>query len=51
MNAALKELLRLCRQEKKWLLMPLLLLLVLALVAIFLFATGSGISWTVYPSK
>jgi len=51
MNAWLKDLLRLCWQEKKWLLIPCLLLLALGLGAIFLFASSSGISWALYPSK
>ena len=52
MSALLKEFLRICRQEKKWLLIPLLLLLlILGLGAFFLFASSSGVSWALYPSK
>jgi len=51
MNAWLKELWCLCRQEKKWLLIPLVLVVVLGLAAMLLFASNSGISWALYPSK
>ena len=44
----LKELLQLCRQEKKWWLIPLVVVL-LALGAILVFASSSGIAWALYP--
>jgi len=42
---------RLGRQEKKWLLASLLVMLILALAVIFLLASNSGISWALYPSR
>ena len=51
MSAWLRQLLVLCRQEKKWLVLPFLLLLILAVAVIFLLASNSGISWALYPSK
>jgi len=42
---------RLCRQEKKWLLGSLILLLLLAATAVFLLSANSGISWALYPTK
>jgi hypothetical protein len=46
-----REFLQLCRQEKKWWLIPLLALLLLGLAAVFILASNSGISWALYPSK
>jgi hypothetical protein len=43
-----KEFLRFCRQEKKWWLIPLIVLL-LVLGAILLFTASSGIAWALYP--
>lgn len=51
MSTWIKELLVLCRQEKKWLLVPLAVLLALVIVAAFLLAGNSGISWALYPAK
>jgi hypothetical protein len=48
MWALLKEFLQLCRQEKKWWLVPLVVLL-LALGAVLIFASSSGIAWALYP--
>jgi len=48
MWALFKEFLRFCRQEKKWWLIPLILLL-LVLGAILLFTASSGIAWALYP--
>jgi len=48
MWSVLKEFLRFCAQEKKWWLVPLVLfLLVLGLILVF--ASSSGIAWTLYP--
>lgn len=44
----LKEFLLFARQEKKWWLIPLIVLL-LALGAILIFASSSGIAWALYP--
>jgi hypothetical protein len=44
----LKEFLLFARQEKKWWLVPLVVLLVL-LGAILIFASSSGIAWALYP--
>ncbi len=43
-----KEFLLFARQEKKWWLIPLVVLL-LALGAILIFASSSGIAWALYP--
>jgi len=43
-----KEFLGFCRQEKKWWLIPLIVLL-LALGAILIFTASSGIAWALYP--
>ena len=51
MNAWLKELLCLCRQEKKWLVIPIVLVLALGLAAMLLFTSNSQHSWALYPSK
>ena len=50
MLSLLKEFLRFCKQEKKWLLIPLIVLL-LFLGAILIFTGGSGISWALYPTR
>lgn len=44
----LKEFLLFARQEKKWWLIPLVVLLVL-IGAILIFASSSGIAWALYP--
>lgn len=44
----LKEFLRFCKQEKKWWLAPLIVLL-LALGFFLVFASSSGIAWALYP--
>ncbi len=44
----LKEFLLFARQEKKWWLVPLIVLL-LALGAILVFGSSSGIAWALYP--
>jgi hypothetical protein len=46
-----REFFQLCRHEKKWWLIPLVVLLLLALAAIFILASNSGISWALYPAK
>ncbi|HEY9175174.1 MAG TPA: DUF5989 family protein [Verrucomicrobiae bacterium] len=43
-----KEFLQLCKQEKKWWLVPLIVVL-LALGTILVFASSSGIAWALYP--
>ena len=43
-----KEFLLFARQEKKWWLIPLVVLL-LVLGAILIFASSSGIAWALYP--
>jgi Family of unknown function (DUF5989) len=48
MWALLKEFLRFARQEKKWWLVPLVILLV-GLGAILVFTSSSGIAWALYP--
>jgi len=50
MTRFLKEFLRFAMREKKWWLIPLLLILVVVGLMLFLSA-GSGISWALYPSK
>jgi hypothetical protein len=44
----LKEFLLFLRQEKKWWLVPLVLMLV-ALAALMIFSANSGIAWALYP--
>ena len=44
----LKEFLLFARQEKKWWLIPLVVML-LVLGAILIFASSSGIAWALYP--
>ncbi len=48
MWALLKEFFQFCRQEKKWWLIPLIVLLVV-LGVILVFASSSGIAWALYP--
>jgi hypothetical protein len=43
-----KEFLRFCAREKKWWLVPLVVVL-LALGAILIFSASSGIVWALYP--
>ncbi len=43
-----KEFFQFLRQEKKWWLVPLVLIL-LALAALLVFGSGSGIAWAIYP--
>jgi hypothetical protein len=43
-----KEFLLFCRQEKKWWLIPLIVVL-LVLGAILVFTASSGIAWALYP--
>jgi len=43
-----KEFLQFLRQEKKWWLVPLVLIL-LALAALLVFGSSSGIAWAIYP--
>lgn len=43
-----KEFLQFLRQEKKWWLVPLVLILV-ALAALLVFGSSSGIAWAIYP--
>ncbi|HTV62445.1 MAG TPA: DUF5989 family protein [Verrucomicrobiae bacterium] len=43
-----KEFLKFARQEKKWWLIPLIVVL-LALGLILVFTAGSGIVWALYP--
>jgi len=43
-----KEFLEFCRQEKKWWLIPLIVLL-LVLGVILIFTGSSGIAWALYP--
>ena len=51
MGAWFRDLMRLCREEKKWLLASLLVLVLLAGAAVMLLASNSGISWALYPSR
>ena len=44
----LKEFLQFLRQEKKWWLVPLVLILV-GLAAVLIFGSSSGIAWAIYP--
>jgi hypothetical protein len=48
MWALCKEFFKFCRQEKKWWLIPLIVLL-LVLGAILIFTASSGIAWALYP--
>ena len=48
MWSLLKEFLLFLRQEKKWWLIPLVVLL-LGLGALLVFGGGSGIAWALYP--
>lgn len=48
MWALLKEFLLFLREEKKWWLVPLVLVLV-ALGALLVFGTSTGIAWALYP--
>jgi hypothetical protein len=44
----LKEFLRFARQEKKWWLVPLAVILV-AIGMLIVFSSSSGIAWALYP--
>jgi hypothetical protein len=48
MWSLLKEFLQFSKQEKKWWLIPLVVVL-LVLGAILLFTASSGIAWALYP--
>jgi len=48
MWALLKEFCGFCKQEKKWWLIPLIVLL-LVVGAILIFTATSGIAWALYP--
>jgi len=48
MWSVLKEFLRFCAREKKWWLVPLVVVLVV-LGLILIFASSSGIAWALYP--
>lgn len=48
MWSVLKEFLRFCTREKKWWLIPLVVVLLL-LGAILIFSASSGIAWALYP--
>ena len=48
MRQICKEFLQFLRQEKKWWLIPLIVLL-LVLGAILIFTATSGIAWALYP--
>jgi hypothetical protein len=50
MWSLLKEFFRFSKQEKKWWLIPLIVLVLLLGVVLF-FTAGSGIAWTLYPSR
>jgi hypothetical protein len=50
MWSLLKELVGFAAREKRWWLVPLAVVLVVATL-IVLFVTGSGISWALYPSR
>jgi len=50
MLSLLKEFFRFSKQEKKWWLIPLIVLVLLLGVVLF-FTAGSGIAWTLYPSR
>jgi hypothetical protein len=48
MWALLKEFFKFAKQEKKWWLLPLIIVLVL-LGVILVFTANSGIAWALYP--
>lgn len=48
MWSLLKEFIRFARQEKKWWLIPLVVVL-LVLGAILVFTSSSGMAWALYP--
>jgi hypothetical protein len=48
MWSVLGEFLRFCAREKKWWLIPLVVLLVV-LSLVLIFASSSGIAWALYP--
>jgi hypothetical protein len=48
MWALFKEFFGFCKQEKKWWLVPLIVLL-LVLGSILIFTATSGIAWALYP--
>lgn len=48
MWTVLREFFRFCAREKKWWLTPLVVLLV-ALAVILIFASSTGIVWSLYP--
>lgn len=48
MWTVLREFFRFCAREKKWWLIPLVVLLI-ALGAAIIFGANSGIVWTLYP--
>ncbi len=48
MWSLLKEFLHYLRQEKKWWLIPLVVMLV-ALGAFLIFGASSGVGWAIYP--
>jgi hypothetical protein len=48
MWSLLKEFLGFARQEKKWWLVPLIVVLVV-LGAILVFTSSSGVAWALYP--
>jgi uncharacterized membrane protein len=48
MRSIMKQFLELCRQEKKWLLIPLGVVLLLLVAAVLLMASSSGIAWAIY---
>jgi len=43
-----RESFRFCAREKKWWLLPLVIILLL-LAVVLIFATSSGIVWSLYP--
>jgi hypothetical protein len=43
-----REFFRFCSREKKWRLLPLVIILLL-LAVVLIFATSSGIVWSLYP--
>ena len=45
-----KDFLKFARQEKKWWLIPLIVVL-LAVGAIVIFSFSSGVAWALYPSQ
>ncbi len=48
MLALIKEFLKFSKQEKKWWLIPLIVIL-LVLGAVLVFTASSGIAWALYP--